>query len=498
MSSDAITSREKDFAKWYQDVIRQGDLAEPAEVVRGCMVIKPHGYAIWEKIQAEMDRRIKATGHKNAYFPLLIPLSFLAKEASHVEGFAMECAVVTHSGLKAVRGPDGKVEIEVKNELEEPYVIRPTSETIIGHYFAKWIQSHRDLPMLINQWCNIMRWEMRTRLFLRTSEFLWQEGHTAHATHEESLEEVHRMLNVYADVAENVMAMPVIRGKKTDSEKFAGAVSSFCIEAMMQDGKALQAGTSHDLGQNFGRAFDVKFQNKAGEIEYVWQTSWGATTRLIGGLIMTHSDDAGLVLPPLLAPIQVVIIPIFKSDEEHAKVVEAGHKLRRECEEAGLSVVLDDRDGMRPGAKHFDWEQKGVPVRIEIGPRDVAAGSCVVKRRDKDPKEKSSLPLTGAATVLKTLMSEMQTSLLERARAFRASRMVQVDTFDQFKQALDPGGKGNFLLAHWDGTPETEKKIKDETKATIRCIPLEGENEPGRCVLTGRPSAQRVIFAQAY
>jgi prolyl-tRNA synthetase len=296
MSSDAITSREKDFAKWYQDVIRQGDLAEPAEVVRGCMVIKPHGYAIWEKIQAEMDRRFKATGHKNAYFPLLIPLSFLAKEASHVEGFAMECAVVTHAGLRAVKNSNGKIEIEVKNPLEEPYVIRPTSETIIGHYFAKWIQSHRDLPLLLNQWCNVMRWEMRTRLFLRTSEFLWQEGHTAHATHEESLEEVHRMLNVYADVCENVLAVPVIRGKKTDNEKFAGAVSSYCIEAMMQDGKALQAGTSHDLGQNFGRAFDVKFQNKAGEIDYVWQTSWGSTTRLIGALIMTHSDDAGLVL----------------------------------------------------------------------------------------------------------------------------------------------------------------------------------------------------------
>jgi len=498
MSSDAITSREKDFAKWYQDVIRQGDLAEAAEVVRGCMVIKPHGYAIWERVQAELDRRFKATGHKNAYFPLLIPLSFLAKEAAHVEGFAMECAVVTHSGLKAVNRPGEKPHLEVKNPLDEPYVIRPTSETIIGHFFAKWIQSHRDLPMLLNQWANVMRWEMRTRLFLRTSEFLWQEGHTAHATHEESLEEVHRMLGVYADVAENVMAIPVIRGKKTDTEKFAGAVSSFCIEAMMQDGKALQAGTSHDLGQNFGRAFDVKFQNKAGEIEYVWQTSWGASTRLIGGLIMTHSDDAGLVLPPAVAPIHVAIIPIYKTDEERSKVVEAGGLLQRECDAAGLSVVLDDRDGLRPGAKHFDWEQKGVPVRIEIGPRDVQAGSCVVKRRDRDPKEKTPLALAGAATVLKNLMGEIQTSLLERARAFRASRTVAVDSYDQFKQALDPGGKGHFLLAHWDGTPETEKKIKEETKATIRCIPLEGEKEPGKCVLTGRPSEQRVVFAQAY
>jgi prolyl-tRNA synthetase len=498
MSSETITRRDKDFAKWYQDVIRQGDLAEPAEVVRGCMVIKPHGYAIWEKIQAEMDRRFKATGHKNAYFPLLIPLSFLAKEASHVEGFAMECAVVTHSGLKAVNPTGSKVEIEVKNPLEEPYVIRPTSETIIGHFFAKWIQSHRDLPLLLNQWANVMRWELRTRLFLRTSEFLWQEGHTAHATHEESLEEVHRMLDVYADVAENVMAMPVIRGRKTDTEKFAGALSSYCIEAMMQDGKALQAGTSHDLGQNFGRAFDVKFQNKAGEIEHVWQTSWGTSTRLVGGLIMTHSDDAGLVLPPLLAPIHVAIIPIYKSDEERAKVVATGDKLRRECEGAGLSVVLDDREGMRPGAKHFDWEQKGVPVRIEIGPRDVEAGSCVVKRRDRDPKEKTPVALAGAATVLKDLMSVIQASLLERARAYRAAHTVTVDTFDQFKEALEQGGKGNFLLAHWDGTPETEKKIKEQTKATIRCIPLEGDKEPGRCVLTGRPSEGRVVFAQAY
>src|SRR5690349_18270967 len=498
MSSDAITPRAKDFAKWYQDIIRKGDLAEPAEVVRGCMVIKPHGYAIWEKVQQGLDQRFKATGHKNAYFPLLIPLSFLAKEAAHVEGFAMECAVVTHSGLRAVKGADDKAVLELKSPLEEPYVIRPTSETIIGHYFAKWIQSHRDLPLLINQWANVMRWEMRTRLFLRTSEFLWQEGHTAHATHEEALEEVHRMLNVYADVAENILAVPVIRGKKTDSEKFAGAVSSFCIEAMMQDGKALQAGTSHDLGQNFGRAFDVKFQNKAGEIEYVWQTSWGSTTRLIGALIMTHSDDAGLVLPPAVAPIHVAIIPIFKSDEERSKVVEAGEILRRECEAAGLNVVLDDRDGLRPGAKHFHWEQKGVPVRIEIGPRDVQGGSCVVKRRDKDPKDKSTLALAGAATVLKSVMTEIQTALLERARAYRAARTVKVDTFDQFKQALDPGGKGNFLLAHWDGTPETEKKIKEETKATIRCIPLDAKEEAGKCIVTGKPSNKRVLFAQAY
>jgi prolyl-tRNA synthetase len=498
MSSDAITPRAKDFAKWYQDVIRKGDLAEPAEVVRGCMVIKPHGYAIWEKVQQGLDQRFKATGHKNAYFPLLIPLSFLAKEAAHVEGFAMECAVVTHSGLRAVKIGDDKATLELKSPLEEPYVIRPTSETIIGHYFAKWIQSHRDLPLLINQWANVMRWEMRTRMFLRTSEFLWQEGHTAHATHEESLEEAHRMLGVYADFAENVMAMPVIRGIKTEHEKFAGALSSFCIEAMMQDGKALQAGTSHDLGQNFGKAFDVKFQNKSGEIEYVWQTSWGVSTRLIGGLIMTHSDDAGLVLPPALAPIHVAVIPIFKTDAERAKVIEAGDKVRRDCVGAGLTAVLDDRDELRPGAKHFEWEQKGVPVRIEIGPRDLDAGSCVVKRRDQDPKNKTSMPLEGIGAKVGHLMNDIQKSLFERAKAFRDSHIVEVDTYDDFKARLEENGRGNFLLAHWDGTYETEKRIKDDTKATIRCIPFDGDAEPGKCIVTGRPSKRRVLFAQAY
>jgi prolyl-tRNA synthetase len=405
--------------------------------------------------------------------------------------------VVTHSGLRAVSDA-GKTRIEVKNPLEEPYVIRPTSETIIGHYFSKWIQSHRDLPMLINQWANVMRWEMRTRMFLRTSEFLWQEGHTAHATHDEALEEVHRMLGVYADFAENVMAMPVIRGQKTDNEKFAGAVSSFSIEAMMQDGKALQAGTSHDLGQNFGKAFDVKFQNKTGEIEHVWQTSWGVSTRLVGGLIMTHSDDAGLVLPPALAPIHVVVIPIFKSDEERAKVIEAGEKVRRECVDAGLTVVLDDRDELRPGAKHFEWEQKGVPARIEIGPRDLESGSCVVKRRDKDPKAKTAIPLAGVGAAMTQLMKEIQSSLFERARTLRDSRIVKVDSYDDFKKSLETDGKGNFLLAHWDGTGETEKKIKEDTKATIRCIPADSADEPGTCIVSGRPSKRRVLFAQAY
>ena len=499
-AENPITPRRKDFPQWYQDVIRMGDLAEPAEVVRGCMVIKPHGYAIWEKVQAELDKRFKATGHRNAYFPLLIPMSFLAKEASHVEGFAMECAVVTHAGLRAVKDGDGHARIEVKNELEEPYVIRPTSETIIGHFFHKWIQSHRDLPMLINQWANVMRWEMRTRMFLRTSEFLWQEGHTAHATHEEAEEEVRRMLDVYADFAENVMAVPVIRGEKTENERFAGALRTFCIEAMMQDGKALQSGTSHDLGQNFGRAFDVKFQSKSGALEYVWQTSWGVSTRLVGGLVMAHSDDAGLVLPPRLAPIHVAIIPIFKNDAERARVLEAGESLRRALAALDLSVQLDARDDMRPGAKHFEWEQKGVPVRVELGPRDVDAGTCVYKRRDRDPKEKVTLPLDGAAPVIKALMDEIQRSLFERAKSFREAHTVKADSWDDFKAKLRGGddGVGNFVLAHWDGTSETEKKIKEETRATIRCIPLEGETEPGACVLTGRPSARRVIFAEAY
>jgi prolyl-tRNA synthetase len=493
-NENTITPRTKDFPAWYQDIIRQGDLAEPAEVVRGCMVIKPHGWAIWEKMQAELDRRFKATGHKNAYFPLLIPLSFLAKEAQHVEGFAMECAVVTHSGLRA-RADGG---IEVKNPLEEPYVIRPTSETIIGHYFAKWIQSHRDLPMLINQWANVMRWEMRTRMFLRTTEFLWQEGHTAHATHAEALEEVHRMLDVYADFAENVMAMPVIRGEKTASERFAGALSTFSIEAMMQDGKALQSGTSHDLGQNFGKAFGVQFQNKDGALEHVWQTSWGVSTRLVGGLIMTHSDDAGLVLPPKLAPIHVAIIPIFKNDAERTRVLEAGERVRRELVASGLEVVLDARDEKRPGAKHFEWEQKGVPVRIEVGPRDLDAGCCVIKRRDKEAKDKSQMQIDAVGELVPRLMGEIHDALRARARTFRDAHTVRADSYDEFKERLETNGVGNFVLAHWDGTAETEARIKEDTRATIRAIPLHSEREAGRCMVTGQPSAQRVVFAQAY
>jgi prolyl-tRNA synthetase len=497
--ADSITPRAKDFAQWYQDVIRQGDLAENAEVVRGCMVIKPHGYAVWEKIQAELDRRFKATGHKNAYFPLLIPKSFLAKEAQHVDGFAMECAVVTHSGLKAVKDEHGKTTIEVRNKLEEEYVVRPTSETIIGHFFAKWIQSYRDLPLLINQWANVMRWEMRTRLFLRTTEFLWQEGHTAHADHDDAMAEVRRMLDVYADFAENVMAIPVIKGEKTASERFAGAASTFCIEAMMQDGKALQSGTSHDLGQNFGKAFNVKFQTKEGKEDFVWQTSWGVSTRLVGGLIMTHSDDNGLVLPPKLAPIHVAIVPIYKNDEEKTKVYDACEKVRRAAIDAGLEVVFDTRDDLRPGAKHFEWEQKGVPVRVEIGPRDVDANVCVIKRRDKGPKEKLSVAMDGVGAALSGLMPEIQQSLYDRAKAFREAHTVKANSYDELKQALDGDGKtGNFVLAHWDGTAETEAKIKEETKATIRCVPFEHDGESGKCVVTGNPSKQRVIFARAY
>lgn len=497
--ADAITPRSKDFAQWYQDVIRQGDLAENAEVVRGCMVIKPHGYAIWEKIQSELDRRFKATGHKNAYFPLLIPKSFLAREAQHVEGFAMECAVVTHSGLKAVKDESGKAHIEVRNKLEEEYIVRPTSETIIGHFFAKWIQSYRDLPLLINQWANVMRWELRTRLFLRTTEFLWQEGHTAHADHDDALAEVRRMLDVYAEFAENVMAMPVIKGEKTASERFAGALSTLCIEAMMQDGKALQSGTSHDLGQNFGRAFNVKFQTHEGKEDFVWQTSWGVSTRLVGGLIMTHSDDNGLVLPPALAPIHVAIVPIFKNDEEKRKVYDACDKVKRAAIDAGLEAVFDTRDDLRPGAKHFEWEQKGVPARVEIGPRDVDAGACVIKRRDQGPKDKSVVSVEGIGAALSALMPEIQRSLFARAKAFRDAHTIKANDYDELRQALEGDGKvGNFVLAHWDGTAETEAKIKEETKATIRCIPFEHDGETGSCVVTGRPSKQRVIFARAY
>jgi prolyl-tRNA synthetase len=480
-----ITPQSEDFPQWYQDVVREGDLAEVAKVVKGCMVIKPHGYAIWEMIQADLDRRFKATGHKNAYFPLLIPKGFITKEAEHVEGFAPELAVVTHAGGKKL--PEG-----------EEYVIRPTSETIIGHFFAKWIESYRDLPLLINQWANVMRWELHTRLFLRTTEFLWQEGHTAHAAHQEASEEVMRILNLYGDFAEEVMAMPVIRGRKTDAEKFAGAEATFCIEAMMRDGKALQAGTSHDLGQNFGKAFDVTFQDENKRTDFVWQTSWGVSTRLVGGLVMSHSDDTGLILPPRLAPVQVVIVPIFRKAKEKEPVMGAAHRLLGEIRAAGVRVELDDREGKRPGEKYYEWERKGVPLRIELGPRDIASGAAMTKLRVAG--EKTKMPLETLADRLPGVMQEFQTALLQRARDFREENTTTADTWDELLEAFE-GGSSKFVWAHWDGTGETEEKIKEETKVTIRCVPLPGQGpdpEPGACVKTGNPSAQRVLFSRAY
>jgi prolyl-tRNA synthetase len=493
----SITPREEDYPKWYQDVVREADLAEPAKVVKGCMVIKPAGYALWEKIQRGLDAMFKATGHQNAYFPVLVPQSFLHKEAEHVEGFAPELAVVTHAGGE---------------KLEEPYVIRPTSETIIGHFFAKWIDSHRDLPLLINQWANVMRWEKRTRLFLRTSEFLWQEGHTAHATHEDAKEEVMRMLGVYGDFAEQVMAMPIIRGKKSDSEKFAGALESYAIEAMMQDGKALQAGTSHDLGQNFGKAFDVKFQDEAGELDYVWQTSWGVSTRLIGGLVMSHSDDSGLVLPPRLAPVHVAIVPIFKSDGERGRVLEAAERLRRTLADVDMSaptsryrdfveVVVDDRD-MRPGAKFYDWERRGVPLRIELGPRDLERDQVCVKMR-VDTAAGSGKEFVARAEFVARIRERLdafQAGLYDRAKRRLDERAAVVDDWPSFCE-LFAGEKSTFAWCHWDGTRETEEAIKAETRATIRVIPLPGQGptvEPGTCIKSGRPSEKRVLVAKAY
>ncbi len=478
-SPERITPRSEDYSRWYQDVIRQGQLAEPAEVVKGCMVIKPHGFAIWEKIQRQLDDMFKATGHQNAYFPLLIPQSFITKEAEHVEGFSPELAVVTHAGGK---------------ELEEPYVIRPTSETIIGHFFSKWIESHRDLPLLINQWANVMRWELRTRMFLRTSEFLWQEGHTAHATHEEAQEEVQRMLDIYAEFAEDYMAMPVIKGIKSESEKFAGALASYSIEAMMQDGKALQAGTSHDLGQNFGKAFNVRFQNTAGEMEYVWQTSWGVSTRLIGGLIMTHSDDNGLVLPPRLAPVHVVVVPIYGKGMDEGVVREAGTKLADELRDAGLSVVFDTRD-YKPGFKYFEWEQKGVPARLEIGPKDIEKNTVALKGRIAEKKE--FIPRDGIGAYMVDYMEQLQRDLFERAKKFREDNTLRVDSWDDFVSVFE-GNESKFVHAHWDGTKETEAAIKDELKVTIRNIPSDAQDEDGTCVKSGKPSTRRVVFAKAY
>lgn len=491
--SKGLPKRSEDYSQWYNELVKRADLAENSPV-RGCMVIKPYGYAIWEKMQQELDRMFKETGHSNAYFPLFIPKSYLSKEAAHVEGFAKECAVVTHYRLKNDENGGGII-VDPEAKLEEELIVRPTSETVIWSTYKNWIQSYRDLPLLINQWANVVRWEMRTRLFLRTAEFLWQEGHTAHATKNEAVEETVRMLHVYAEFAEKFMALPVIKGVKTENERFAGAEDTYCIEALMQDGKALQAGTSHFLGQNFARAFDVKFQTKDGGLELVWGTSWGVSTRLMGALIMAHSDDNGLVLPPNLAPHKVVIVPIFRSDDEKAKIDEVVAQMMDKLRKAGITVKYDDRDTHKPGWKFAEYELKGVPVRIAIGPKDLENGTVEVARRDT--LEKSVMPLNDSfTTAISGLLDNIQTSIYEKAHSFRASMISKVETYDEFKTVLE--SKGGFILAHWDGTAETEEKVKEETKATIRCIPLDGDDEAGQCMVTGRPSVRRVIFARAY
>ncbi len=487
-----LTSRAEDYSKWYNELVVKADLAENSGV-RGMMVIKPYGYAIWEKMQAELDRMFKETGHENAYFPLLIPKSYFSKEASHVDGFAKECAVVTHYRLK--NDEEGKgIVVDESAKLEEELIIRPTSETIIWDSYRKWIQSYRDLPLLINQWANVMRWEMRTRLFLRTAEFLWQEGHTAHATKEEAIEEAERMQGVYAEFAERFMAMPVIRGTKTASERFAGALETYTIEAIMQDGKALQAGTSHFLGQNFARAFDVKFTTSEGKLDYVWATSWGVSTRLMGALVMSHSDDQGLVIPPRLAPIQLVIVPIYKSMEQLEVIDKRVAELLAPLRAAGISVKYDNRTTHKPGWKFAEYELKGVPLRLAIGPRDLDNNTAELARRDT--LEKMVVSQEELAEKVGSLLEEIQENLFSRALRYRDDMITSVDTFEEFSQVLE--SKGGFLSAHWDGTAETEEEIKARTKATIRCIPLGDPGEPGVCVLTGKPSERRVIFAKAY
>ncbi len=474
-----ITKRADDYSAWYQDIVLRAELADYSPV-RGCMVFRPRGYAIWENIQKDMDRRFKETGHVNAYFPLMIPESFMKKEAQHVEGFAPECAVVTHGGGE---------------KLEEPLVIRPTSETIIGSMYAKWVQSYRDLPILINQWANVVRWEMRTRLFLRTTEFLWQEGHTVHETHDEAWAEVVRMLGVYRAFAEEMLAVPVVAGRKSDSERFAGALTTLCIEGLMQDGKALQCGTSHDLGQNFTTAFDIKFLGRDGKQAFAWSTSWGVSTRLIGAVIMAHSDDQGLVMPPNIAPEPVVIVPIWKNDDEKALVLGKAAELKRALADGGVKAHVDDRENLKPGFKYNEWELRGVPVRVELGPRDVAASQCVLARRVSGTG-KETVPLGGAAERTRTVLAEIQAFLFERAKAYRAEHTTTVKTYDELKQVLD--GTGGFVRANWDGTKETEARIKEETKATIRCIP-DGESEPtGNDVLSGQPGKHSVLYARAY
>lgn len=487
-----LTSREEDYSKWYNELVVKAGLAENS-AVRGCMVIKPYGYAIWEKMQRALDDMFKETGHVNAYFPLFIPKSFFSKEAHHVEGFAKECAVVTHYRL--MNDPDGKgVVVDPDAKLEEELIVRPTSETIIWNTYKNWIQSYRDLPILCNQWANVVRWEMRTRLFLRTAEFLWQEGHTAHATKEEAIEEAKKMIGVYRDFAEQWLAVPVIVGHKSDSERFAGADDTLTIEALMQDGKALQSGTSHFLGQNFAKAFDVQFTNKEGQLDYVWATSWGVSTRLMGALIMAHSDDNGLVLPPKLAPIHVVMVPIYKGEEELKAIVAKMEGIAAELKAKGVTVKIDDRDNVRSGFKFAEYELKGVPVRLAIGPRDLANGTVELARRDTLTKE--SVPAEGIAEHIEKLLEEIQKGIYDKALKFRDSMITKVDTYDEFKKVLED--KGGFILAHWDGTPETEEQIKNETKATIRCIPVDAPEEEGKCIISGKPSHRRVLFAKSY
>lgn len=486
-----LTKRSENYSQWYNDLVVKADLAEQS-AVRGCMVIKPYGYAIWEKMQRTLDDMFKETGHVNAYFPLLIPKSFLSREAEHVEGFAKECAVVTHYRLKNAEDGSGVV-VDPAAKLEEELIIRPTSETIIWNTYKNWIHSYRDLPILCNQWANVFRWEMRTRMFLRTAEFLWQEGHTAHATKEEALVEAKKMLGVYADFAEKYMAVPVIKGVKTAHERFAGALETFSIEAMMQDGKALQSGTSHFLGQNFAKAFDVKFINKENKLDYVWATSWGVSTRLMGALIMTHSDDNGLVLPPHLAPIQVVIVPIYRKQEQLAMVSEKVAGIVDGLKAKGISVKYDDADNKRPGFKFADYELKGVPVRLVIGPKDLEENTAEVMRRDTLGKE--TVSLDGIVDYVANLLEDIQNNIYTKARNFRDSHIFEANSYDEFKELIEKGG---FVLAHWDGTTETEERVKEETKATIRCIPLDGDTTPGTCIFTGKPSERRVIFARNY
>ncbi|QEC53464.1 prolyl-tRNA synthetase [Anseongella ginsenosidimutans] len=488
--ANVLTSKEEDYSQWYNDLVDEAGLAEHS-AVRGCMVIKPYGYSIWEKMQGALDKMFKDTGHSNAYFPLFIPKSFLAKEASHVEGFAKECAVVTHYRLK---DSDEGIIVDPDARLEEELIVRPTSETIIWNTYRGWIQSYRDLPVLVNQWANVVRWEMRTRLFLRTAEFLWQEGHTAHATRDEAVKEAEQMLEVYADFAENWMAMPVLKGIKTPNERFAGALETYCIEALMQDGKALQAGTSHFLGQNFAKAFDVKFTDREGKLDHVWATSWGVSTRLMGALIMAHGDDNGLVVPPRLAPLQVVIVPIYKKAEEIGAISEAVEKIMEALKSKGISVKYDDSDKQRPGFKFAEYELKGIPVRIAIGPRDLEKGTVEIARRDT--REKMTVSMEETPAKVAALLEEIQQNIYKKAKDFRDANTRPADSYDEFKQLLEE--KGGFIMAHWDGTAETEQRIKEETKATIRCIPLNNPKEKGKCILTGKPSEQRVIFAKAY